>query len=260
MRVLLNEVAPATAGPGREVDGPELAELYAYPEEAARRPWVRANFVTTLDGAVTGDDGRSGSINTGADRAVFSLLRALSDVIVAGAGTVRTEEYRRARTAPRWRWVRRADQAPHPVVAVVSRSARLPSSLLEPCADAGGVLLLTCRAAGAEALERARAGLGEDQVVVFDGDGVAPADVLRVLADRGLRRVLCEGGPHLLHDLAAADLLDELCLTLAPRLVAGDRLRLLAGRPIEQTFVPRLLVEADGTLAGRWLRGAFRAE
>ena len=69
MRILLNEVDPAVAQPGQDLTEAELAALYAYPEETvAERPWVRANFVTTLDGAVTGDDGRSGSINTGADR------------------------------------------------------------------------------------------------------------------------------------------------------------------------------------------------
>ena len=254
MRVLLNEVAPGVAAPGDRVDGARLARLYAYPDRAAHRPWVRANFVSTLDGAVTGADGRSGSINTGADRAVFSLLRALSDVIVAGAQTARAEEYRRARTAPAWRGARRPDQRPHPVVAVVSRSAKLPPTLLEPCDDAGEVLLLTCRAAGADALARAREALGGDRVVVFDGDHVAPADALRELAGRGLHRVLCEGGPHLLHDMVAADLLDELCLTLAPRLVAGDHLRLLAGAPLDRGFAPRLVVESEGTLAGRWQR------
>lgn len=256
MRILLNEVDPAVAQPGQDLTEAELAALYAYPEETvAERPWVRANFVTTLDGAVTGDDGRSGSINTGADRILFSLIRALSDVIVAGAGTVRTEEYQRARTAARWRAVRRAGQRPHPVIAVVSRSANLPPSLLEHQEDAGEVMLLTCRAADSAVLDEVRQALGDDRVLVLGEDRVDLRAALDALAQQGLRRVLCEGGPHLMHDLVDADLVDELCLTLAPRIVAGDRLRLLAGKPLERTFVPRLLVESDGTLAGRWLRG-----
>ncbi|WP_341721514.1 pyrimidine reductase family protein [Thermobifida halotolerans] len=254
VRVLLNETAPDAARPGQQVDDAALAALYGYPSDAAERPWVRANFVATLDGAVTGDDGRSGSINTGADRAIFSLLRSLSDVVLVGAATVRAEEYRRARTAPRWSGLRRADQPPHPVVAVVSRSANLPSSILESRADAGDALLLTCRAAGSAALDRARRALGDERVVVLGEDGVAPDAALKALTGRGLCRVLCEGGPHLLHDLVAADLLDELCLTLAPRLVAGDHLRMLAGTPLDRPFLPRLLVESEGTLAGRWQR------
>ena len=86
------------------LDDDALAALYGYPHGvAAERPWVRANFVSTLDGAATGPDGRSGSINTGADREVFALLRALADVVVVGAGTARAEGYRRVVTRTKWR-------------------------------------------------------------------------------------------------------------------------------------------------------------
>lgn len=253
MRILLNEVDPTVAQPGQDLTDTQLAALYAYPEETVdKRPWVRANFVTTLDGAVAGSDGRSGSINTSADRIVFSLLRALSDVIIAGAGTVRTEKYRPARTASRWRAVRRAAQHPHPVIAVVSGSANLPPLLHEHRGDAGAVLLLTCHAADSAALRAARRALGDDHVLLLGTDRVDLRAALDALAERGLRRVLCEGGPRLLYNLVANDLIDELCLTLAPRIVAGDYVGLLSGTPVDRAFVPRMLVEADGTLAGRW--------
>src|SRR3954466_1045562 len=80
---------PAPVGPaaGERLDDDTLARLYAYPLLDGGESWLRVNFVSTLDGAATGADGRSGSINTGADREVFALLRALADVGVIGAGT-----------------------------------------------------------------------------------------------------------------------------------------------------------------------------
>ena len=91
MRLLLSHDDLGRWSPGRggAMDSEALALAYAYPQLCAEQTWVRANFVSTLDGAATGADGRSGSINTGADREVFALLRALSDVVLVGAGTAR---------------------------------------------------------------------------------------------------------------------------------------------------------------------------
>src|SRR5450756_2975451 len=84
MRVLLSDDDLGRWSPGHEgsMDSEALALAYAYPELSGTQSWVRANFISTLDGAAAGDDGRSGSINTGADRDVFGLLRALSDLIL----------------------------------------------------------------------------------------------------------------------------------------------------------------------------------
>ena len=113
--------SPAERPWAASLDDDALAALYGYPRGVtAERPWVRANFVSTLDGAATGADGRSGSINTGADREVFALLRALADVVVVGAGTARAEGYRRVVTRAKWRDRRAAaGQTAHPAVAVV---------------------------------------------------------------------------------------------------------------------------------------------
>ena len=70
-----------------------LAAAYAYPDLGDGRAWLRANMVTSIDGAVQGPDGRSGSLSPPADRRLLGLLRALADVVLAGAGTVRTERY-----------------------------------------------------------------------------------------------------------------------------------------------------------------------
>ncbi|WP_369639949.1 dihydrofolate reductase family protein, partial [Nocardia sp. JMUB6875] len=74
----------------------ELVELYAYPVEPSV-PYVRVNFVTSIDGAVT-VDGRSGGLGTPADKTVFALLRDLADVVLIGAGTARAENYGAAQT------------------------------------------------------------------------------------------------------------------------------------------------------------------
>ena len=255
MRLLLSHDDLGRWTPGHDgvMDPEALALAYAYPELSGAQPWVRANFISTLDGAATGDDGRSGSINTGADRDVFGLLRALSDVILVGAGTARIEGYRR--TTVRAPWLEQREGRPtHPTMAVVSRSGDIPPRLSRARADSGEVLLITCKGAGAEAIDLARGTLGKDQVIVAGDASVDLAAAVDALAVRGLCRILCEGGPHLMRDLTASGRLDELCLTLAPTLVAGDRPRITAGASVAANLLPRLLIESEGTILGRWTR------
>jgi riboflavin biosynthesis pyrimidine reductase len=249
---------PAPVGPaaGAHLDDDALARLYAYPDAAGlQRQWVRANFVSTLDGAATGTDGRSGSINTGADRQVFALLRALADVVVVGAGTARAEGYRRVVTRSRWRARRQtARQVPHPAIAVVSRSAQVPPLLAEQREESGAAYLLTCAAAGPAPIAAARTVLGEDHVLVHGNGSVDLAAGLADLSRRGMPRVLVEGGPHLMRDLVAAGLLDELCLTLVPTVIGGEHPRITAGPPVTADLQPVLLIESEGSLLGRWTR------
>ena len=255
MRVLLSQDDLGRWAPGHDgtMDSEGLALAYAYPELEGSQAWVRANFISTLDGAATGDDGRSGSINTGADRDVFSLLRALADVILVGAGTARIEGYRRATIRAPW-LDQRTGRPDHPTMAVVSRSADIPPRLSQSRANSGDVLLFTCGRAGEEAIDLARGTLGEDNVIVEGDESVDLSAALDALATRGLRRILCEGGPHLMRDLTAAGRFDELCLTLAPTLVAGDHPRITAGAPVTANLLPRLLIESSGTILGRWSR------
>jgi len=255
MRVLLSDNDLGRWSPGHEgqLDSGGLALAYAYPALPGERFWTRANFISTLDGAAAGDDGRSGSINTGADRDVFALLRALSDVILIGAGTARTEVYRRVTIRDPWVGLRHGRTA-HPATAVFSRTADVPPWLSEARENSGEVLLVTCERAGAEAIDLARENLGEANVIVRGQDSVDLPTALDALAAQGLRRMLCEGGPHLMHDLTASGCLDELCLTIAPTLVAGDHPRITAGTDLSEHLVPRLLIESEGTLLGRWTR------
>ena len=254
MRLILNDV-DASVGADGELDDLALARLYAYPDQG-RSPWLRANMVSTLDGAATGPDGRTGSINNEPDKRVFSLLRTLADVIVVGAGTARAEGYRHPRPVTGDRAVLREGRPPAPTLVVVSRSANLPPGLaaapeVEGC---GEVLLATSAAAEERALDAAREALGESQVLVTGEDGVDQAALVRHLAGRGMPRMLTEGGPQLLRDIAAAGVLDELCLTVVPHLLAGEHPRILTGDGVELSLSPRMLLEAEGTLLGRWLR------
>ncbi len=227
---------------------------YAYPTLAGGRWWLRANMLSSVDGAVAGADGRSGSLSTDTDRALLRHLRGLCDAIVVGAGTARTEDYGPPSVDEATLLRREAEGlAPRPRLVVVSRSLSL---------DAGArlfsgpdrVLVVTSRAADWNAVER----LAEVADVVRAGDDdVDLGEVLGVLADQGLRRLLCEGGPSLLADVVADRLLDELCLTTAPTLVGGAAPRIAAGAAPDPRFelsLASMLRESDGTLFSRWVR------
>jgi riboflavin biosynthesis pyrimidine reductase len=243
MRVLLDPRRPAT--PGARVTASELARLYRFPDG---RRWVRTNFVSTLDGAGVGADGRSGTINTPADNRVFALQRDLCDAVLVGSGTVRAEGYERI-TPTRRRPV-------PPALVVVSGSGRVPEGLQAPTQGRGGGVLVTCAGAGIAALGRARGTLGGDAVVVAGGDHVDLRAALDALAERGLRHLICEGGPTLFAAALGAGVVDELALSLVPAVVGGDGTRITTGAPLGGAhgiaLVPRLLVEESGTLLGLW--------
>lgn len=261
MRLLLNDVDPSVAA-DREADDQALARLYAYPgsksPESGDTRWLRGNMVCSLDGAATGPDGRTGSINNEADRRVFTLLRALADVVIVGAGTARAEGYRHPRPPAGSLADLRAGRSPAPSLVVVSRTANLPLQLTTPPDEAAGrvgdVLLATSESADGAAVDAAREALGEEHVLVAGRGGVDLGALVEHLSDRGWSRMLTEGGPHLLHDMAAVGVLDELCLTVVPQVLAGDHPRILAGADLGLSLSPRLLLEENGTLLGRWTR------
>jgi 5-amino-6-(5-phosphoribosylamino)uracil reductase len=230
-----------------------LADLYAYPDPAPVHGWVRSNMISTLDGSATGDDGLSGTIGGAADRMVFSALRGLADVVLVGAGTARAEGYSVPTANPAFADRRRAaGQWPTPTLALVTRSGSLPAQLVSQ-RESADVLAVTCASADVDGL---RARLGPDRVVVAGELDVDPVLAAAQLAARGLPRVLLEGGPSLLGRFVAAGRLDELCLTLSPLLVAGDRPRIAHGDDGPATPLrlrPAHLVECDGLLLGRWL-------
>jgi riboflavin biosynthesis pyrimidine reductase len=222
----------------RDVDDAALAAHYAWPDPTAA-PSVRVNFVSSLDGAVT-VDGRSGGLGSAADKAVFGLLRELADVVLVGAGTVRAENYGGARRPTRGRTT-------PPPIAVVTGSADLdPGSRL--FADTTvPPLVLTAESAPAARRDALAAAGGE--VVVLPR--LTPDALLAELGGRGLRRVLCEGGPSLFGALAAADAVDELCLTVSPLLAGGEAGRIAhgpAGAPAREMTLAGVLLAEDALM------------
>jgi len=227
-----------------------LADLYAYPDPVPSSGWVRACMVATVDGSSGDATGSSAGISAPADRALLGVLRALADVVLVGADTARTEQYRplpaRATFAERRA---AAGQAPSAVVAVVTGSGTLDGLSDLFAAGAGSIVVTSSRAP----LERLRSVAGDDRVIVAGEEGVDPGRAVAALAGRGLRRVLLEGGPRLLGAVAAAARLDELCLTWSPLLVAGDGARIAHGPQAWLRLRPASLVAYEDMLLGRWL-------
>ncbi|WP_242886207.1 pyrimidine reductase family protein [Actinomadura litoris] len=202
----------------------DLAERYAPP---GRGRHLRANMVAGLDGAAQ-RAGLSGGLGNAADRFLFSLLRGLADVVIVGAGTVRAEGYGPVRPGEGWGGLRDGRSAVPPL-AVISRTLDLDfdapvfTEAVEP------TIVLAPAGAPAERLRAAR----ERAEVITAGEATLDfAAALAALEARGHRRMLCEGGPSVLAGFVAAGLLDELCLTLSPLLLAGAATRILNGPPL----------------------------
>jgi riboflavin biosynthesis pyrimidine reductase len=233
-----------------QLDPADLLERYRVADPATQH--VRANFIASLDGAAT-HDGRTEGLNNAADKAVFDLLRMLCDVLLVGAGTLRIEGYRDLRLAEdavAWR-IRHGLRA-QPTLAVVSARLDLSAGMDAFARAPVRPLVLTLRTAPT----RKQRELSRVADVVACGEEVLDvAALLEALRQRRLNQVLCEGGPHLLGTLVAADCLDELCLTLSPVLENGAAGRIVAGAA--QASRPMRLIgvlEAGDTLMLRYAR------
>jgi len=218
------------------VDTVEPLDVYRDLPVVEGRPAVRLNMISSVDGA-TAVEGRSGGLGGPADRKVFAALRSLADVVLVAAGTVRTESY-----------------GPGPLpIAVVSGSLRLDWDTPFFTAATHRPIIITAGRAPAGAIKQAEA--VADVVVAGDAE-VDLAQAVHQLGERGFAHVLAEGGPSFNGALAAADLLDEFCLTFAPFLVSGDAKRILAGPALQPPadLTLRSLCEEDGYLFLRYRR------
>jgi riboflavin biosynthesis pyrimidine reductase len=237
------------AGSADALTDAELLELYSVRDRAT--PWLRANFVSSVDGAAT-HGGLSAGLGSPADRRVFDLLRRLCDVIVVGAGTVRAEGYEGLSlddTAVRWRVAN--GLSPQPVFAVISASLNLDPGIFAENPERPLVLTVT------NAPDERRGALAEVADVIDCGDGQVDTRRMRsVLAERGLTQVHSEGGPHVLGTMIKQDTIDELCLTLSPRLEGGLARRIADGHGVNPTelMLAHVLTAPDGTLLLRYLR------
>lgn len=203
----------------------EILDAYPTPDN---QTLLRVNFISSVDGAVT-IEGRSAPLGGPGDRKILGLLRVNCDAVMVAAGTVRVEGYSPLRTDEARRRLRVArGRTADPVLVLVTR--RLDFDPADPRftqAPLRPVIVTT---------EQTAQRVGDRFADVADVLGVGATEVdlaaaVEALAERGLRHLLCEGGPHLLGSVLEADLVDELCLTLAPKLVGPGPGRIVAGPP-----------------------------
>ncbi|GAB2841496.1 dihydrofolate reductase family protein [Lentzea nigeriaca] len=208
-----------------------LESLYAYPEG---RTWVIANFVSSVDGAVS-VDGRSAGLGSPADKQIYLLGRELADVVLVGAGTVLVEGYRPARR-----------ERPLPIAVVTARGTLTPDLPLF-ANSAVAPIVITC--ASAELPE-----LPADVIVAGD-EAVDLKVAVAELAARGLHKINLEGGPRLFGSMIAAGLVDGLNLTVSPLLTVGDAGRIAVGPvvpPVDLALAS--VLRADDVLLLRYQR------
>ncbi|HIY23672.1 MAG TPA: dihydrofolate reductase family protein [Candidatus Brachybacterium merdigallinarum] len=250
MHLLVRDAAvlPAPEKISVKADGAErLAALYAFPPLAEGQVHVRAVMNTTVDGAIAGADGTSGSLHDPDDSFLFGVLRALSDVVLVGAGTVRVEDYRHPSGRSDLRDPsRRPAGADRPVLAIRTTTGELPDSVE---AD-WPTLLITPPQHRETVLERT--GFPAEQVIAAADEEAA----ISALAARGLRGIQAEGGPSALGRLAAAGLLDELCFTVSHCTVGGSSPRVLDGPAHRTSWELSSLLLGERSTITRYRRAA----
>ncbi len=227
------------------------AQLEAYrPWEEPRedRPLVGMNFVTTLDGRAT-IEGRSGPIGSDADTAMLAGLRTRFDAVMIGAGTMRAERYGRLVSKQETREKReRVGLAPEPLMVLISGRLDLPWEA-PLFSESGEILIFT--SSEAEPPQT----VATIEVVRHEG-AVSFREAMRHLRqERGVRALLSEGGPHVHEQMQADCLVDDLFLTISPKLSGGEAPRILEGPLPEVTELELAwLLEEDGELFARYRR------
>jgi riboflavin-specific deaminase-like protein len=238
-----------TPDPGPTTVEEQLDSYRPWEESRDERPFVAVNFASTVDGrAAIG--GVSGPIGSDADTAMLAGLRTRFDAVMIGAGTMRAERYGRPVPNQEKRERRERLGLPHdPLMVIVSGRLDLPWDAPLFTEGAGRVLIFT--SSEAEPPETATS----LRVVHHEGAVDIGAALRHLRGERGIRALLCEGGPRLHAELQAHDLVDDLFLTIAPKLAGGGAPRILEGElPSVATLALGWLLEEDGELFARYRR------
>ena len=232
----------------RPVPTAELPDLYDWP----RPEWVRACIALSLDGSMVGPDGRSKSLSSTTDRHVMAATRLLADAYLVGAQTVRAERYSAVRARPEAQQRRAAaGQRPAATLVVISGSCRFDwTTAVFGQSDEPPIVLTT---EASDPADRAAAIDAGCRVQVLGERRVDVGDAVRFLRSEGLTRIALEGGPRLLSEMVGADLVDEMDLTVSPRLVAGPHLTGMAGITLHERKLAHV-IEEDGFLFTRYVR------
>jgi len=212
------------------------------------RPFLAMNFVATVDGRAT-IEGVSGPIGSDTDTKMLSGLRTRFDALMIGAGTMRAERYGRLAKKRETRERReRLGLPPEPLMVIVSGRLDLPWDA--PLFTEGGpVLVFTASEAEPPEVSSSL------QVVRHEGFVDIVAALRHLRREQGVRALLCEGGPGLHGELEGGGLVDELFLTIAPKLGGGDAPRILEGdMPAVAELELAWLLEDEGELFARYRR------
>jgi riboflavin biosynthesis pyrimidine reductase len=243
MRRLLPDPGPTTVE--QQLDG-----YRPWEDPPAERPHVGVNFAATVDGRAT-INGVSGPIGSESDTAMLGGLRGRFDAVMIGAGTMRAERYGRLASKPETRERReRIGLIPEQLLVVVSGRLDLPWDA-PAFTDGGRVLVFTASEAEPPPTEASL------EVVRHEGF-VNVVEALRHLRqEQGVRALLCEGGPGLHGELEGGGMVDDLFLTIAPKLVGGEAPRIVEGEiPAGAELELAWLLEDDGELFARYRRRA----
>ena len=212
----------------------------------AERPYTVTNFALTLDGHAT-IAGRSGPIGSDTDTAMLVALRTTVDAVMIGAGTMRVEGYGRPVADPAKRERREARGLAADPLMVIVGSLDLPWEAPLFTEGAGEVLVFTHDDGDPpETATPVRVERHEGRVDLTEA-------MRHLRTERGIKALLCEGGPHLHSQLIEAGLVDELFVTHAPKLAGGEGLGLVAGlAPHVRPLTVRWLLEERGEVYGRY--------
>jgi riboflavin biosynthesis pyrimidine reductase len=235
--------------PGPTTVEEQLDTYRPWEEEPGGRPFVALNFVSTVDGRAT-IAGRSGPIGSDTDTEMLGRLRCRFDAVMIGAGTMRVERYGRLASKQETRKRREAiGLDPNPLMVIVSGRLDLPWDAPLFTAGEGRLLILT--ASEAEPPETPT----PIQVQRHEGAVNLTEALGDLRREHGVRALLCGGGPHLHEQLQADGLVDELFLTIAPKLSGGEAPRILEG-PLPRVVDMELawLLEEDSELFARYRR------
>jgi riboflavin-specific deaminase-like protein len=235
--------------PGETTVEQQLDSYRPWEQPHEQRPFVATNFAATVDGRAT-IGGVSGPIGSETDTAMLVGLRARFDAVMIGAGTMRAERYGRVVASQEQRERRERIGLPHdPLMVIVSGRLDLPWDA--PLFTAGGGRVLIFTASEAEPPETATS----LRVVRHEGQVDLAAALRHLREERGVRALLCEGGPHLHGQLWAAGLVDELFLTTAPRMTGAEAPRIVEA-PLPKIVELELawLLEQEGELFSRYRR------
>jgi riboflavin-specific deaminase-like protein len=238
-----------TPDPGSTSVEEQLEGYRPWEQAHDERPFAAMNFAVTVDGRAS-IGGVSGPIGSATDTAMLVGLRTRFDALMIGAGTMRAEHYGRPVSDPAKRAAReQLGLAGDPLMVIVSARLDLPWDAGLFTAGAGRVLIFTT--AETEPPET------ETEVTVVRHQPIVDlAGAMRHLREEeGVRALLCEGGPRLHAQLEASNLVDDLFLTIAPKLTGGEAPRIVEGDlpgidPLELGW----LLEEDGELFARYSR------